>query len=319
MKYTIIYHSADLDGILCREIAKKCLKNDELEFIGWNFGDPVVPVPADGHIFVMDLPIDRVFGLNFNECGHLPFLERVIWIDHHASAIETHPATIAGYRIDGVSACRLAWQFFIFATRFPTGMFQVLGGIPDLLKYKNRVVTEPLIVMLAGEYDIFDKRWRKEDPRVDLLQLGRHTQEVDYQFLLGDGNGQSIRPDEAVETLCQNGKVIQFYRRNEYADVIKGQGFDVDFRGISFLACCSHECDIRSQLFDGAIKDRHEALLGFTYTGNPKEPWRVSMYQIPGKEHIDILAIAKSFPGGGGHKGACGFTTTGLLFICNEF
>ena len=40
-KITVIYHSADYDGIFCREIAHKFLPDAEL--IGWNFGD--VPLP----------------------------------------------------------------------------------------------------------------------------------------------------------------------------------------------------------------------------------------------------------------------------------
>jgi len=36
----------------------------------------------------------------------------LVWIDHHKSAIEKYGATTPGYRIDGVAACRLAWQWF---------------------------------------------------------------------------------------------------------------------------------------------------------------------------------------------------------------
>ena len=37
MKTTVIHHSADFDGIFCREIARKFLPDAEL--IGWDFGD----------------------------------------------------------------------------------------------------------------------------------------------------------------------------------------------------------------------------------------------------------------------------------------
>ena len=67
MKTTVVYHSADYDGIFCREIARKFLPDAEL--IGWNFGDAHLPQPTSGsgHYVVMDLPIDRVFGVRFED------------------------------------------------------------------------------------------------------------------------------------------------------------------------------------------------------------------------------------------------------------
>lgn len=112
MKTTAIYHSADFDGIFCREIAKKFLP--EAELIGWDFGDKPLEVPS-GKIYILDLPVDRVFGFDYKVVGnqkgpqHPPGL---VWIDHHKSSIESHPINIPGYRIDGVAACRLAWQWF---------------------------------------------------------------------------------------------------------------------------------------------------------------------------------------------------------------
>ena len=44
MKTTVIYHSADFDGIFCREIARYFLPKSEL--IGWDFGDEPVRLPG---------------------------------------------------------------------------------------------------------------------------------------------------------------------------------------------------------------------------------------------------------------------------------
>ena len=43
MKTTVIHHSADYDGIFCREIARKFLPDAEL--IGWDFKDEPLAVP----------------------------------------------------------------------------------------------------------------------------------------------------------------------------------------------------------------------------------------------------------------------------------
>ncbi len=116
MRTTVIFHAGDYDGIFCREIARKFLPPDT-EFIGWDFADKPLTVP-DGRIYVLDLPVDRVFGLDFSkgcvEAGDIAssVLSRLVWVDHHKSSIETHPTEIPGYRIDGVAACRLCWAYF---------------------------------------------------------------------------------------------------------------------------------------------------------------------------------------------------------------
>jgi oligoribonuclease NrnB/cAMP/cGMP phosphodiesterase (DHH superfamily) len=104
MKTTVIFHSADFDGLFCREIARKFLPDAEL--IGWNFGDEKITPPDDGSkIYVLDLSPDCLQNLN-------GWNERIIWIDHHKSSMEKWPSSLSGYRIDGVAASRLAWQYF---------------------------------------------------------------------------------------------------------------------------------------------------------------------------------------------------------------
>jgi hypothetical protein len=64
-KTTVIYNSADFDGIFCREIARKFLPQAEL--IGWNFGDPKIPVPK-GAFYILDLsPECLVDGATYNQ------------------------------------------------------------------------------------------------------------------------------------------------------------------------------------------------------------------------------------------------------------
>lgn len=303
MKTIVIYHSADFDGIFCREIARKFLPPDT-EFIGWNFGD--IPIDRDklltfDRIYVMDLPVEKPLGLSERTLGETQNekirRERIIWIDHHKTAIETHPADIPGYRIDGVAACRLAWQWFVRESDGGKDSFGTSYNLPQKKHFIDRVVGEPLAVRLAGEYDIWDKR----DPDAELFQHGLKAQE------LTEAMWEEMLADNTFVTkgVLQNGRTLQYAREKEYAQVIKEQGFDIQFEGLCFLACNSHELDIRSHLFAAGIKDYHQALFGFTYLGSGR--WRVSLYHAPGHEDIDLSVIAKKH-GGGGHRGACGFT-----------
>lgn len=329
MKTTVITHSADFDGLFCREIARKFLPHAEL--IGWDFGDNPIDFtsPVLGHpprqIYIMDLPIDRVFGFEFHRDGerhyenwksetdpdqmtqcHKMIKKDLVWIDHHKSAIESHPKEIPGLRIDGVAACRLAWQWFTkpsYTIKNGFGDLQNEYGLPTKEMFVDRRADEPLAVRLAGEYDIWDKR----DPRAELFQHGLKSEEL-YStawddMLDADGGSTVIR-------LLNQGRALQFARANEYREVITQQGFDLQFEGLTFLACNSHELDIRSHLFEAGTKPHHDALLGFTFTGRD---WRISFYHIDGKKDRDILSIAKKY-GGGGHAGACGCRPKTLPF-----
>lgn len=336
----VIYHSADFDGLFCREIARKFLPDAEL--IGWDFKDAPLDIPIAEVIYVLDLPLDVVFGAKYKVeddkttsfkfldgttdkmDAYFNMLSKVVWIDHHITSIESHPTQVKGYRIDGVAACRLAQQWFTMVdgntkrVGAEIGMpIRFAGVLPMIQDYKNHEVKEPLAVRLVGEYDILDKR----DPRTDLFQFGLRSQELTahtWEMLLNEkidpaieGTGQDFTDSELmVGALLNHGHALQFARDHEYAEVILGQGFTVDFEGIKFLACNSHELDIRSELFKAGIKSHHEALMGFTFNGHD---WRVSLYRIKGRDE-DILSIAKSY-GGGGHAGACGFRIKSLPFL----
>ena len=328
MKTIVVYHKADFDGIFCREIARKFLPNAEL--MGWDYGDPV-PTPdvvsADDRLYMLDISVEGLM-------GH----PKLIWIDHHKSAIEKFGGTglhdrPAGYRIDGVAACRLAWQWF---THHQQERDEVLP-LPIKQEFIDRTVSEPLAVRLAGEYDIWDKR----DPRAELFQHGLHSRDLtgwwehllqktgrikctidELERLISEGKNPQLLPDgtvqveqsfdeRIVENLLKRGEAIQFVQTEQNASIIKAYGFDVEFEGLKFLAC--NHARFNSHLFTAGIKPEHDALLGFNWDG-PKREWRVSLYHAPGKEHHDLSLIAVKH-GGGGHKGACGFRTDHLPFL----
>lgn len=284
MKTTVIYHRADFDGLFSREIARRALGDLTTEFIGWDYGDPLPVIPADVEtIYMIDISVDGMMDD-----------PRLIWIDHHKSAMAKFSPDIKGYRIDGVAACRLAWQFFFSGDPV---------GLPGKEAYVNREVVEPLAVRLAGEYDIWDKR----DPRAELFQHGLRTRELTaevWECLLGPGS------DILVGGLLEAGTVLQFSRGKENESIIKAQGFTLQFEGLTFLAC--NAARYNSHLFTAGLKPEHDGCLGFNWDGK-RQKWRISLYGVPGKPDIDLSAIAVRY-GGGGHKQACGFECLALPF-----
>lgn len=275
----VIYHRADFDGLFCREIARRHF-GEQAEYIGWDYGDPVPEIPADAPIVMLDISVEGLMDR-----------PALVWIDHHKSAIAKYQQSIPGYRIDGVAACRLAWQWFFGSS------------LQGKEAFYNRQVDEPLAVRLAGEYDIWDKR----DPRAELLQHGLRSVELTaptWGLLLGPES------EMTVGSLLENGKILQDARERESKSVITKQGFNLRFEGLLFLAC--NAARYNSLLFTAGLKPEHDGCLGFNWDGG-KGKWKISLYGVPGKPEIDFSEIAVRY-GGGGHKQACGFECLALPF-----
>lgn len=292
MTPTVIYHSADYDGIFCREIARRF--RPEANLIGWDFGQPEIPFPEGlGLVYVLDLPIECL-GLNpFTTKDSDERLKRIVWIDHHKSSIEKWKRhAIAGYRIDGVSACRLAWQWFT--------KFAGFNDIPELADFKERKVTEPIAVTLAGEYDV----WQHENSE---------GLDITFQFGLdacvGLDWGRLFNSDVYVDSIIQRGIAARNCYSKRDAEIVLNRGFDLDFEGFHFRALNTARCN--SQTFEASIREKHDGCLAFYWNG---KEWNVSMYGVPHKPNLDFSTVAMKY-GGGGHAQACGFRAKTLPWL----
>lgn len=334
-KTVVIHHSADFDGIFCREIARKFLPDAELT--GWDFSDDPLPVPPPycGKVYVLDLPVDRVFGLEFKMLdgrrqllGTVQPLDRIdwsnfVWIDHHKSSIESHPTDIPGIRIDGVAACRLAWQWF----QEPESTREI-HKYPGKGEYFDRTVKEPLAVRLAGEYDIWDKR----DERTDVFQFGLRSRELtaadwaqmleirkpsiaEVEALIDAGYKDILNPDgthtpAVVHQLLEAGYTLQRYQQsNDKGTMFRS--FLVEWEGLKFLALTTARCNSLTFASKDVPETGHDALMGFSFDGTK---WTVSLYHANHRKDIDLSQIAVKY-GGGGHRGACGFQVEKLPFL----
>lgn len=292
---TVIYHSADFDGIFCREVAKRFLGTEGVTYIGWTHGDPKIPFPLEGEVYILDLSPECI---DYVELIPDPQWRRICWIDHHKTSIEKWSSTIPGYRIDGVAACRLAWQWFYD----PNG-----EGKPWAQKHNfvNREVLEPLAVRLAGEYDIWDHRG---DGDLE-LQFGlRCVEPLPWNDLLTPAG---IGQDQTVNHLLNLGKTAMAYANHIDADLVKYLSFQVAWEGLHFLCLNTARCNPNTFAALDKPETRHDALLAFYFQG---KQWIVSMYHAAHNKELDLSAIAKKY-GGGGHKGACGFQCNRLFFL----
>lgn len=304
---TVIHHSADYDGIFCREIARKFLPDAKL--IGWDFADPSllfdqISEPR-GDIYVLDLPVDRIFGFDFrNSADRMKVdFERFIWIDHHASSIASHPKEIPGYRIDGVAACRLAWQWFQMHEHWDMQEMHPPYDLPGKEQYIARQVLEPLAVRLAGEYDIWDHR----DNDADIaFQFGLDSCSPDWSELL-----QGPEHTADAHRIVNFGRTAMACYAKRDADILRTRSFLADFEGLKFLVLNTARANSNTFAARDVPETGHDALMAFYYNGRD---WNFSLYHAAHRKDLDLSQIAVKY-GGGGHRGACGFRAKSIPFL----
>ncbi len=288
MKQFVIHHSADYDGIFCREIARRFLPGATI--VGWDYGDPTPlkgELGGDEELFMLDISIPDLM-------DH----PRLVWIDHHKSAMEKF-GDKPGYQIDGVAACRLAWQYFEWRTKG----YSSLPGKEDFI---SRDVSEPMAVRLAGEYDIWDHRG---DGDID-FQFGLDAQkEIDWGTLLLPM--EDFNAYESVAAILNDGSAAMRCYSKRDGDTMKSRSFMVEWEGLKFLSLTTARCNSNTFAARDVPETGHDALMAFFYNGSS---WTVSLYHASHRKDIDLSLIAVKH-GGGGHRGACGFRLDKLPFI----
>lgn len=289
---TIIYHSADYDGQFSGAICSLFL-GPEATLIGWDYGDPLIPFP-EGDVYLVDLSPDCF------ESVPIDVTARLVWIDHHKSNIQKWDVELGylfkGYRIDGVAACRLCWQWFSNTTPYET-------TLPTFEDFHNHKVDEPEAVRLVGEYDVWDKR----DPDAETFQYGLVTNQVVYpenphSVLQLLDTQRACVTDAAISRMLADGAAAQRWHQQFASSVCKQLGYRITFEGLQFWVLASIHS--RNSLWFKDAPTDVDALMNWRYSGDGNV--RFSLYHAPGHEEHDLSPIAVKY-GGGGHRGACGF------------
>ena len=338
----IIYHDADFDGKLSNEVCRFHLKrlhpDAAIHSFGWDYGRPVplpeIPALVEGEyhpdnpvktgsellewrfwdaIYIVDLSVDELM-------TRPELRDKIVWIDHHKTAIDKwdnsrvrnndhfgEDTKMVGYRLDGVAACRLCWQWFAFE-KGPHGdprTHPVDSYLPSKQDFIDRRITEPELIRLAGEYDIWDHR----DPDAKALQFGlRGLNDTEFSELVSKQFSNSGSEFDrgmafiAIRSAVKNGYAIKSYCDRQNDEYSAAYSRTLDWEGLK-LCCLNIGQRGNSDLVRGGLKPEHQAIFAWRHTGDGV---MVSLYHAPSHEDIDLSVIAKRYAGGG-HKGACGF------------
>lgn len=302
----VMYHGADLDGILSGVIAHRYLhpNNDEVHLFPMDYGDKI---PA---LFEANKNIYRdIYMIDFTNKDVLAdelINRKITLIDHHKTAIEDvreKKYPIKTYLIEGVAACRLTFQFFT----------NINYPLLEREQYAYRELDfEPLFVTLAGEYDIWDHRSPFAMPLnfgiaedmtfANVAEVYNLTQYCPAAHF--DRDGEKVNADKTLTTLVEKGSAVLNFIKGT-SDRLNG-GVPIKIGGYEGVAFNTH---IRSSNISDVIKD-NKVIMVWGIKDDPSTV-TVSLYGDPEK---NLHLIAKKF-GGGGHPGACGFQMEVNKFI----
>jgi oligoribonuclease NrnB/cAMP/cGMP phosphodiesterase (DHH superfamily) len=318
MKIVCVYHSIDLDGWMSAAIVKHWFKinypksissvdnydnfipteesiKDTLSFYGYNYGQPIPDLSEYDKVIMCDISFPA------KEMEYIG--EKLIWIDHHISAI-TDSGSMGydmskGLRNTKFAACELTWKYF-----FPN------KGMPE-------------IVRLLGRYDCFGHKGTDEETKVLEFQYGARQCISNYeeaydklkQVLFDDFNGIDTNNYHAViNNIHRQGKSIYQYLCTEAKQAYKN-GFGISLPNVTVpeeeyvFICINKERFNPINFGINYHDDGYDGCACFWYANNK---WSFSLYND--NELVDCSLIAKQF-GGGGHKGAAGFVVDDIYKV----
>lgn len=182
-------------------------------------------------------------------------------------------------------------------------------SVRSLLKitYNGEYIASLEIPRLLRNIDLYD-RWAYGDNMEPVLMNYGCQGENTSLFINGEINRFWIynASDANIQKLCANGEVIKRYNEIENAKRVKSNSFEAFIRGKKALILNAYG----NSLTFGDNIDKYDLVCVYSYNGK-LDRFTYSIYS--NKPEIDCASIATRF-GGGGHKGAAGFSSKYTLF-----
>ena len=298
-------------------------------------------------IVIVDVSIGEAdYPLLLDMCKHG---RTVTWIDHHQTSldlIEKHKdelqkiPNLTYFVANGICGAALAYCYFTIPARYIeqartdfnpeeeeyniTATSNSFGNVTVTCSKINKKdptdyivsteeVTLPTWLAHIDDYDC----WKKLQKSTNHFVLG--VQSRDISFVTKNGDYKSFNPAWAeftdkfhVQDFIHEGFVIDRYLRNRYAHEEESM-FTWEYNGTTFL-CKNGQGN--SWNFGSKIYN-YDAVILFNYEGSIGK-WLYSVY-CHDDSNFNCAEFAKTFPGGGGHKRAAGFSTDALIFTDKKY
>lgn len=301
METIYIFHHNDLDGYSAGAIVYQLYRDSTKYRVYFR----KLKFPTTKEMFFMKDDDALVYIVDYSFTDNTAYvLEDVIkqashvyWYDHHKSSLECEDI------------------FKGFKEKYPSKFDYVLDNDRSgaLIAYDELLVNlnEPdkrpgrsKFVLLVDDYDRWVHQYAPEDIALNagmmMSGLYLNLKLAKWRHLIRGTEEYQYELDEIIN----NGKTILDYDTRRYDIYMKSHAYECTFSG---LKCLVANTDGNSRAF-GDLIYQYDAVILWTFNG---KDYVYSMYTI--QDSVDCSEICKAH-GGGGHKGAAGFTSKELLF-----
>ena len=280
---TFVFYHNDMDGECAAHVINSYddwpTPSASMRAINYGMDFPFDEIGEGDRVYILDYSIEPQEMTRL-----LDITENVIWIDHHKTAIEKYAdfgREILGLRSTEMAGCCLAYQWVwknrghehYMAEQIPH--YIVLVGDRDTWTFEYGHVTREFFAGMQAE-DTF--------PRAPVWNQLRYDTD-----------------EEWMTTVMASGVAIQKYKNKTRQQMVRENGFWVEFRGHK---CYAVNGGRGSEPFEAVVPEA-EIWIAFSYM--PGGFWTVSLYS----DKVDVSEIAKKYQyegkRGGGHPGASGF------------
>lgn len=271
----------------------------EKEFIPINYGMefPFESIKQNEQVYIVDFSIlpEQMEQL-------LKITENITWIDHHISAINRYDNFshyIKGIRYDGIAGCMLTYCYLKHMVKID----QNNGSVVCVPFNISMTEDAPMFTKYIADFDVWKFEYG-EDTKA--FEMGLQLYDLNPDSIYAIWNG-FLTPNDYIHTentVVQRGKDLLTYRDNWSKEYCENTGFEIEFEGFKCFAM--NLAMISSDHFKSVNEEKYDMFIGFSYNG---KTWNYSLRSTK----VDCSKIAMKY-GGGGHKGASGFSTDKLLF-----
>lgn len=290
----VIFHHNDADGFAAAYLLKKfhnITDNTRVKVCRHDKPTDISFVNTNEVVYIVDysFSIEQIKEL-------LAITKRVIWIDHHISAINKYAEddlvnTIPGLRSPTVAGCMLT---YIWIKHFQGKLKAYNFG--DITKEENlRYNDAPWWLQYIADYDA----WRHELPFTHEFNLGLKQHSVDFPTFEKLDKGIISVPD-----IIKAGEVIRSYSDEVARSTLLSYGFKCELPNFPELKVFAVNSPRANSEFFKSIHTEYDAFVAFVWANGK---FTYGIYSV--NNITDCSKIAASF-GGGGHFGAAGWTSS---------
>lgn len=281
-----LYHGSDMDGWSSAAIVSFKTGN--------NNPDNYIPVDYDKNTIesIYEDKLKEVYGediyisdVSFSSKTAYILIKlinnknNVIWNDHHDTSLKLLEEQPQFKTINGIISKDNSGAYNTWSYLFNT--------------------TPPVSICLVSDWDTF----KLNDSRSINFMYGINSN-PEYKNPLSKLWENLILSDKDTLDVIHNGILIKQYVDEEYKSIINSCGYESEYDGVK---CYVVNHPHATSLIFGDIYNKYDFVSVFSYNG---EKYKYSIYS---GNRYDCSKLAEKF-GGGGHKGAAGFSHNELIF-----